>query len=352
MPASVRPVHAAVYCPVVTFFTPEEDLDIPAFQKHVVWVAGSGMDIVIAGTNGEAAHLTHADRIALVKAAREALNEAGLTDVVIISGGSTSSTRETIQFCKEAGEAGADAAICLLSSPFAAVLKDNAACLKQHFTDVAKASPIPILIYNYPVAAAGIDISSDLILDLAKTCPNIVGAKLTCANMGKLARIASVTSSSSFIKSYPRSGHASTPFWIGSGYADFLFPSVLGRSTGCITGVGNVAPAAIAHLYKESVNAFQSGSLDAMKSTQELQDIVSAADGALSGAGIGGTKYVLSKIRGYGGVPRKPLPAMDVAKGPALMEALEPILSLERSLSKNSKFGGVNGVTNGVNGSA
>ncbi|KZP01017.1 aldolase [Calocera viscosa TUFC12733] len=332
---TVRPVRGGAYCPVVTFFDKNEDLDIPAFVKHVVWVADGGMDIVIAGTNGEAAHLTHPERAQLVKAAREALDAAGHTDTVIITGASTASTRETIQFAKEAAEAGADAVIALLSTPFASGLISNRAAIKQHFVDVAAGSPIPVMIYNYPVAAAGIDLDSTLILELAQASPNICGAKLTCANMGKLARISSITSQPAFKKQYPRSSGADVPFWVGSGYSDFLYPSILGRATGCITGLGNVAPTVIAELFKQSVAAVSASSKDLTASTQELQDIVAAADGALAATGIGGTKYMLSKLRGYGGIPRRPLPAFNPAGGPALEEQLAPILALEKQLSAN-----------------
>ncbi|EJU01206.1 dihydrodipicolinate synthetase, partial [Dacryopinax primogenitus] len=314
---TVRPVRAGAYCPVVTFFDQNEDLDLEAFKKHCVWVADGGMDIVIAGTNGEAAHLTHPERMALVQAARSAL-DVSHPDTVIITGASTASTRETIQFCNEAAKAGADAVIALLSTPFAAALVNNKAALKQHFTDVAKASPIPVMIYNYPVAAAGIDLDSTTILELAQSCPNICGAKLTCANMGKLHRISTITSQPAFMAQYPRSSGKDVPFWIGSGYSDFLYPSILGRATGCITGLGNVAPTVIAELYKQSVAAVAASEKSLTSKTQELQDIVAAADGALAATGIGGTKYMLSKLRGYGGIPRKPLPAFDPAGGAAL----------------------------------
>ncbi|KZT53025.1 aldolase [Calocera cornea HHB12733] len=334
---TVRPVRAGAYCPVVTFFDQNEDLDIPSFVKHVLWVADGGMDIVIAGTNGEAAHLTHPERAALVKAAREALDAAGHTDTVIVTGASTASTRETIQFAKEAAEAGADAVIALLSTPFASGLIGNKAALKQHFTDVAAGSPIPVMIYNYPVAAAGIDLDSTTILELAAANPNICGAKLTCANMGKLARISTVTTQPGWMKQYPRSAGPDVPFWIGSGYSDFLFPSILGRATGCITGLGNVAPSVIAELYKASVAAASGADTSLTSAAQELQDIVAAADGALAATGIGGTKYMLAKLRGYGGIPRKPLPAFDPAGGPALEEQLAPILALEKQLTAGRK---------------
>ncbi|EJU01210.1 hypothetical protein DACRYDRAFT_43255, partial [Dacryopinax primogenitus] len=70
--------------------------------------------------------------------------------------------------------------------------------------DVAKASPVPVMIYNCttpsnPLAAAGIDLDSTTILELAQSCPNICGAKLTCENMGKLYRISIIISQPAFV---------------------------------------------------------------------------------------------------------------------------------------------------------
>lgn len=53
------------------------------------------------------------------------------------------------------------------------------AALKTFFHDVAAASPLPVLIYNYPGAAGGIDMDSDLINEIAQDA-NISGCKLTC----------------------------------------------------------------------------------------------------------------------------------------------------------------------------
>ncbi len=95
---------------------------------------------------GEAIHLTHAERKTLIQTARRALDEAGFTDVPIIAGTGTGSTRETIELCHEAAEAGADYTIVIASGYFAGALNPKA--LKTFFTDVAEKSPIPVIIYN------------------------------------------------------------------------------------------------------------------------------------------------------------------------------------------------------------
>lgn len=172
--------------------------DIPTLKKHVVFLAKAGISPLLAGTMGEGIHLSHSDRVALITAAREALNDAGLTDVPIIAGTGTGSTRETVQLSREAAEAGADYVIVIAPGYFAGVLAGNKKALKAFFTEVAEKSPIPLIIYNCgfilggcglnqgtedlildPGASGGIDLDSDLILEIAKGSPNTVGVKLT-----------------------------------------------------------------------------------------------------------------------------------------------------------------------------
>ena len=97
----------------MTPFTKDEEIDFPALKKLVVRTAKAGMGITLLGTNGEASHLSDSERIAAVKATREALDEAGLHDRPILVGTGTGSAKETIKLCNEAGAAGADYAIVI-----------------------------------------------------------------------------------------------------------------------------------------------------------------------------------------------------------------------------------------------
>lgn len=111
-------------------------------------LAKAGIKPLLAGTMGEGLHLSHSDRVALIKATREALDDAGFHDMPIVAGTGTGSTRETIQLSKEAAEAGADYVIVITPGYFASVLATNRKALKDFFTEVAEKSPIPVIIYN------------------------------------------------------------------------------------------------------------------------------------------------------------------------------------------------------------
>ena len=89
------------------------------------------------------------DHFDYLKATQEALDDAGSQNMPIIAGTGAGSTRETIQLCKEAAEAGADYVI-VIGTPgyFASVLATNRKALKAFFTEVAENSPIPVIVYN------------------------------------------------------------------------------------------------------------------------------------------------------------------------------------------------------------
>lgn len=339
---------------------------------------------LIAGSMGEALHLTHSERIEIIQAARAALDEAGLTQTPIIAGTGTGSTRETVELTKEAAAAGADYAIVIASGYFAGALTKKA--LKAFWAEVSEKSPIPILIYNCklrdplytccylkllvidPGASGGIDLDSDLITELAIEYPNLAGVKLTsvllrysltrrvltrsdrCGNVGKLTRICATVSDASFSSLYPRK-NPDAPFLVLGGYADFLLPSAYANGHGAITGLANVAPVGtfrnvcqpfrltqhiqytIVRLFELSEGVRTNPSL--LPEAQRLQGIVGRADFTIAKASISGTKALIEKLYGYGGLPRKPLPPIE----PDAFEALwahphvQDIVKVERELS-------------------
>lgn len=123
-------------------------VDVPTYEKHILKLAEAGVGPLLAGSMGEAMHLSHEERTVLIKAARKALDGAGFTEVPIIAGTGAGSTRETIELCHEAAAAGADYAIVITSGYFAGALANNKKALKEFFVDVSEKSPIPIMIYN------------------------------------------------------------------------------------------------------------------------------------------------------------------------------------------------------------
>lgn len=292
--ATSRPLKAGIYVPTVVFFEPTEaeDVDIATVKKHAVRLAKAGVaGLTVQGSNGEAVHMSNPERIQVTKATREALDEAGFKDMPLIIGAGAQSTREAINFAKEAAEAGGDYILVLAPSYYKGMVPHKN--MLEYFTDVASASPIPLLIYNYPGVVNGIDLSHEDIIALSKH-PKIVGCKLTCGNVGKLQRITAETNPTTHI-------NKGSGFMAMGGMADFTLPMLVVGGSGVITGLGNVCPKACVKVF----NLWIEGKTEEAK---KAQAVVAQGDwGAIAG-GIPGTKSALQTFYGYGGYGRKPLP--------------------------------------------
>jgi L-threo-3-deoxy-hexylosonate aldolase len=97
---------------------------------------------------GEGLHLAHGERTRIIHSARKALDAAGFREVPIVVGASGGSTRETVVLCEEVAAAGADAVIVITPGYFAGVLANHRRALKEFYGEVARKSPVPVLIYN------------------------------------------------------------------------------------------------------------------------------------------------------------------------------------------------------------
>ena len=311
-----RPLRPGVYVPTVAFFLENEDLDLKTVGEHAVRLAKAGVaGLATQGSNGEAVHLSHNERRLVTQTTRRALNEAGFHSLPLIIGCGSQSTRETIELCREALASGGDYALVLPPSYYKPMHKSDT--LTEFFQDVADSSPIPVLIYNYPGAAAGIDLSSDVINELSKH-PNIVGCKLTCGNTGKLARIAAATNAASLADS-------GSGFMCMGGSADFTLQTLVVGGSGIICGIGNVAPKACVSI----IELYAKGKLE---EAQKLQALVARGDWAAIANGIVGTKSALETYFGYGGVARKPLPRPSKQEVEKYATDFKEIVEMENSL--------------------
>ncbi len=323
-----------IYTPLPTFFTADEDLDLDALRAHVVFVAKAGTIPVVAGSAGEAPHLTAAERATLVRTARAALDAAGLSTVPLVAGVGAPSTRETIQLSKEAAAAGADFAMVIPPGYYAGqLLKNNSAAVRRFFCDVAAASPLPVILYNFPAVSSGIDLDSNLIVDVVRACGNVVGVKLTCANVGKITRITAVVDSPAFRAAHPRTTRPDQDFQVIDGYIDILLPSVACNAAGAISGLPNIAPRICVRLW-ELASALSAPGCADYAEAQRLQRVVALADGLAASIGIAGLKMMVHKRFGYSKSPRLPLLPMEDADGDAVManEYLKAVVEEEAQM--------------------
>lgn len=327
-----RQLVPGIYVPTPCFFqdNSDEDIDTKLITRHVVRLARSGISgITVQGSNGEAAHLDHDERKRVTHTTRQALDAAGFEHMPVIVGCAAQSVRETIKLCTDAASAGGDFALVLAPSYYKTSYTRTS--FLSYFTSIADRSPLPLVLYNFPLAAAGTDLDSDTLIELA-THPNIVGAKLTCGNVGKIARLSAATSALTphdSLKSH-RQDSGAPPFLVLAGSADFLLPSLAVGASGALAGLANIAPRACVELF----NAFRDSDAKRMR---DLQAVLARADWAVQKGGVVGTKAVLQGAFGYGGFARRPLPRWEQgsAEYRANLDAYEEIVEVERELAEH-----------------
>ena len=95
-------------------FFKDDELDTPSIKSHVLRLAQGGVTgILVQGSNGEAQHLSHEERVQAIKTTRQTLNENGFEHIIVMAGTGAPSTKETKLLNVEAKEAGADFVLVL-----------------------------------------------------------------------------------------------------------------------------------------------------------------------------------------------------------------------------------------------
>lgn len=342
-----RTLTPGVYVPTPVFFKDdaEESLDLDTVARHAVRLARAGVTgLAVQGSNGEAVNLSDTERAAVTEATRKALDEAGFTAMPLIVGTGAQSTRQTIELCRQAETCGGDAVLVLPPGYYQGLFDKET--VVRFFREVADASPLPVIIYNYPGAVSGLDLSSDVVIKLATEHPSIIGAKFTCGNTGKLGRVAATlktggpsTRNNNNLKlpspgisangngnqsSHSRSS-SSTNFLCFAGSGDFLLPALSVGAAGVIGGIANVAPKTVVKMYE----AFRDGQRD---KAEAMQEILGRGDWAAIQTGVIGVKVCLQDYEGYGGWARKPLPRPENERRREIVEGFRELMDLEKSL--------------------
>lgn len=269
-----------IYPPLPTFFHEDETLDLETLREHVRRLREHGVANVVAlGSNGEAVHLDHDERRQVFTAIREAAGP----EAQILAGAGALSTRETIALSRLAHESGADVALILPPAHYGGRM--TSAALRAHYLAVADASPLPVLIYNMPGNAAGIDLDAETVITLSAH-PNIIGLKDSSGNLAKMAEVVA---------------GAREGFAVLAGSAGFLLPALVVGAVGAIAALANIAPRECLRL----VELFEQGNLVEARALQARLVPVNTA--VTSGYGVAGLKTALQFIAHYGGEPRRPL---------------------------------------------
>jgi len=237
------------------------------FRELVEWQIAEGSSALVpCGTTGEVATLTRDEHRDVVAAAVSVANGR----VPVIAGCGSYSTAVSIDLIRAAADVGADAALVVV--PY--YNKPSQAGLTAHFTAIAEASPLPIVVYNVPSRTVT-DIAVETLAEVAKHA-RIVGVKDATGNLARVTaqRLAS-----------------GADFCQLSGNDDMALGFNAMGGVGCISVTANVAPKPCSDFQK----AMREGRWD---EALKLQDRLYPLHAALfSDASPGPTKYALSRVR-------------------------------------------------------
>lgn len=266
------------------------EIDLPAVRSNIERWARAGVGGVVAlGSNGEGPLLDEDESDRVLEASRVALGSG----LLLIAGTGRESTRATIAASRRAASIGADAVLVRTPSYFKARMTPEA--FLRHYTAVADASPVRVLLYNYP-AVTGVSLTAETVGRLAEH-PNIAGIKETGTDTAQFA---------AFVEAAP------PPFAVIAGSAPVFYPWLCVGATGGILAVACVAPEPCVRLLEHAT----AGRHEAARALQ--REITPLARLITTGYGVPGLKAAMDLAGYIGGDPRPPL-------GPAPPAAVEQI---------------------------
>ncbi len=173
------PRFGSVLTAMVTPFDADGQLDLDGAANLAKWLTEHGNDgVVVAGTTGESATLTHDEQIALVTTVRAAIPNHSL-----VAGAGSNDTRAAVELTERAAAAGADG--ILQVTPY--YNRPSQAGIEAHFRACAAATDKPIVVYDIPVRT-GRKISTDTLLSLLEV-DNIVAIKDAAGDPGETASL-------------------------------------------------------------------------------------------------------------------------------------------------------------------
>jgi 4-hydroxy-2-oxoglutarate aldolase len=270
---------SGVLSPIPTPFDDNDRVDTQRLTKAITrWMARPLAGIVVLGSNGEAALMDDFESDQAIVAARDVVPR----EKTFIVGTGRESTQATIKATKRAAEHGADAVLVRTPGFFKSQMTNDV--FVRHYTAVADASPVPVLLYNF-TAVTGVNLLPAAVARLASH-PNIIGMKESGGDMAQVADLVSGTPSD---------------FIVLAGSAPTFYAALCVGATGGILALGNVLPDQCVRLYELT----RAGRHDeALRLQRELVPIARLLGPTY---GVAGLKAALNLLGYDVGLPRPPL---------------------------------------------
>jgi 4-hydroxy-tetrahydrodipicolinate synthase len=245
IPATVLPMHA------------DGSIDEPALRSYIGWVAAQGpVALAINVDTGEGPHLTHDEKVRIIKVVRE------VTDLPIVAGLAGPSTDAAVRQARDFREAGANALLCFPIPAYLSQPLDPRVPVEYHraIADVG----LPMILFQLQPALAGLNYEPDTLRAMCAV-EGVVAIKEASFDARRFVDIANL------LADLPR------PITLLTGNDNFILESFLLGATGALIGFGAV----MTREQVDMIRAWQDGRTDeAMalgRRVQRLADVVFAA---------------------------------------------------------------------------
>lgn len=289
-----KPYFGRLLTAMVTPFGADGSVNYKAAADFAEWLLNNGSDgLVVEGSTGEAATMTMEEKLETLKAVVKRVN--GRAPIVV--GAGTNCTASTIEMVHAVEKCGVDGV--LIVGPY--YNKPTQEGYYQHFAAVAKATKLPIIVYNVP-GRTGSNIAPATVARLAKNFSNIVAIKEAAGNVAQVAELYRVLPAD---------------FTIYSGDDGLILPFMSVGASGLISVLSNVN----GKILQDLMQAYSEGRVaDAAELNKKM---VPLADAMFMESNPIPIKYAVTKVTGIdAGKPRLPLTPLSAASA----EKLDAIL--------------------------
>ncbi len=251
---------------LVTPFHKDGNIDFTSLEKLVNHVIKGGVEyLVVLGTTGESVTLNKDEKAAVL----DFICDVNQKRLPVVYGVGGSNTHEIVNQVMGIDTKQVDAVLSV--SPY--YNKPSQRGIIQHFKTVARACPVPVLLYNVP-GRTGSNMTAETTLLLAAEVDNIAGIKEASGNMEQIMQI---------IKHKPKD------FLVISGDDGITFPLIAAGADGVISVVANAYPKAFAEMTR---NALGNNMDKARALHYQFTDLIPLLFAEGSPSGI---KYILSQ---------------------------------------------------------
>ncbi|MEC9225595.1 MAG: 4-hydroxy-tetrahydrodipicolinate synthase [Pseudomonadota bacterium] len=263
---AATPAFAGSYTALITPFS-NGRVDEDAFRKLVEFQIESGTHgLVPVGTTGESPTLSHDEHDRVI----ELCIEQAAGRVPVIAGAGSNATAEAVRLARHAADAGADGV--LIVSPY--YNKPTQEGLYRHFTSVAEAVDVAVIVYDIPGRSI-VRVDDANLVRMNAAFPNISGIKDATSEVGRPPRILNA---------------------LGNGFSQLsgedatTLPYLAGGGHGAISVTSNIAPKALADMH----NAWKAGDV---KTAQVINArMIDLHDAMFCEASPGPVKYAAERL--------------------------------------------------------